>query len=53
MPQIATRIELYTGTLPDGETDLRRVPMRRLGHLSFDRRAASVARALCKHRAAH
>jgi len=36
-PQIATKVEIFTGTLPPGEADLRKVVMRRLGHLSFDR----------------
>lgn len=35
--QVATKVELYVGTLPAGETDLRRMVMRRLGHVSFDR----------------
>jgi len=45
--QVATKVELYVGTLPAGETDLRRVVMRRLGHVSFDRCEVSL-----KHRRA-
>jgi hypothetical protein len=44
-PQIATKVEIYTGTLPPGEADLRKVVMRRLGHLSFDRREKALRRA--------
>ena len=39
--KIATKIELYTGLLPPGETSLDRAVMRRLGHLSFDPNTAS------------
>jgi centrosomal protein CEP104 len=39
--KIATKIELYTGLLPPGETSLDRAVMRRLGHLSFDANSAS------------
>ena len=39
--KIATKIELYTGLLPPGETSLDRAVMRRLGHLSFDANTAS------------
>ena len=39
--KIATKIELYTGLLPPGESSLDRAIMRRLGHLSFDPNTAS------------
>lgn len=39
--KIATKIELYTGLLPPGETSMDRAIMRRLGHLSFDPNTAS------------
>ena len=39
--KIATKIELFTGLLPPGETSLDRAIMRRLGHLSFDPNTAS------------
>ena len=39
--KIATKIELYTGLLPPGETLMDRAIMRRLGHLSFDPNTAS------------
>ena len=39
--KIATKIELFTGVLPPGETSLDRAIMRRLGHLSFDPNTAS------------
>jgi centrosomal protein CEP104 len=34
--QIATKIEIYTGNLPPGESDPDKVVFKRLGHLSFD-----------------
>jgi hypothetical protein len=51
--KIATKIELYTGLLPPGETSLDRAVMRRLGHLSFDANTASGHQAGVRVRSLH
>lgn len=36
LPQIAAKVEVHVGMLPEGCTDLGGALWRRLGHLSFD-----------------
>eukprot|EP00959_Pyramimonas_sp_CCMP1952_P434222 9092855-Pyramimonas_sp.AAC.2 len=42
---IATKIEIYVGTLQPGETDYRQCRMKRLGYLSFDANEKSAFKA--------